>query len=692
MPQHLATGQTAGRGIIFDVDDEAPGTEGNEWILRIVEGRAATAATAAVNASILTRPTGTRLRITMSNSGAVDVEAGNIGAPNQWTIRSTILGSATSIVVFGVDQEILISHPSAATVQDLIDEIADHNSGAPTGTPQLSMDLLGGIAAGNSISTASITGTFGETFSGYVPGMAAIAREPIAFNVDEDAQEMTLTCIATDSVSAIVAAIGTDNATLQVAGSNNRLFSGYFSGAVGTVNVIIFVGGVQNEPIEVVQDDDTKTATVHYLATDSLQDIKDALGDVATFYLGTDESADPEAATFADRPFSRSGLSGGGSGASTGAALVTKSTTTLPDMSSWNLLWQAGGTTDARIAAGNTGAFRITDRPLLTGEDFSSHVILVAWIDNSAGKEGKFMYIRRELFTSEFAYTSAGGGWVDWSDNNWIGISYLDDTTFRFRGNNMGLRRIYGTNDITVLTDVVLAGGGGGGGAGDILQSVDTIPDDVVANDIWNRDGLLLKHVTHPGTDRVVDFVTISDARLVNDDGIDLANPNYTALYLGYYPTALLPTNPATDQFWMNAGHVFIKHDGTVNAPYDPFADGEPWDMLAGPPAWVDLLFQSGANVDEGVRVTMVGKHASQVGVMGNDWHVDVNEVGSISPNVSAQVNTANPDKLEIILKSRTSGNRASLNEIVTAINAIAPTGTLAGVKFLAELTGGAYW
>ena len=115
-----------------------------------------------------------------------------------------------------------------------------------------------------------------------------------------------------------------------------------------------------------------------------------------------------------------------------------------PDLSTWDLVWQAGALTSDRLASVNDNAFRTTDRDLIAGKTFASYRVMVAWIDNSGNKEGKFMYIPRQLWQDEFSYVQSGGGWADWSDNRWIGLSYESDTAFRFRGNGMGLRRLFG--------------------------------------------------------------------------------------------------------------------------------------------------------------------------------------------------------------------------------------------------------
>ena len=143
-----------------------------------------------------------------------------------------------------------------------------------------------------------------------------------------------------------------------------------------------------------------------------------------------------------------------------GGGTITTTTDTVPDFSDWDIIWEAGVNTADRIASANTNDFRTTNRPLGTGKRFSDFDFLAAWIDNSTGVEGKFMYLEMRRFENEFSYVSGSGGWVDWSDNRWIGISYQDDTNFRFRGNGMGLRKIFGIENKTVVTG--LTGGPAG--------------------------------------------------------------------------------------------------------------------------------------------------------------------------------------------------------------------------------------
>ena len=122
-------------------------------------------------------------------------------------------------------------------------------------------------------------------------------------------------------------------------------------------------------------------------------------------------------------------------------------------MGDWQLLWEAGSNdTDRRTASGDTNL------DLISGEAFSNHSVLVAWIDNNINNEGKFMYVETARFVSAFSTTDSGGGWVDWSDTGFIGLKYLDDDTFRKTGGGMGLRKLYGINNASVAAIQGVAG------------------------------------------------------------------------------------------------------------------------------------------------------------------------------------------------------------------------------------------
>ena len=106
----------------------------------------------------------------------------------------------------------------------------------------------------------------------------------------------------------------------------------------------------------------------------------------------------------------------------------------------WTLLFEAGAGVNDRLDTGSA-TVRAATYTLETDETFSGYDELACWIDNSSGREAKFMY----LLVSHFITTlGTAGNWVDWSDNRWCGVSYRTDTTFQVVGNGMGIRRIYG--------------------------------------------------------------------------------------------------------------------------------------------------------------------------------------------------------------------------------------------------------
>ena len=133
-------------------------------------------------------------------------------------------------------------------------------------------------------------------------------------------------------------------------------------------------------------------------------------------------------------------------------------------MGDWQLLWEVDSTETSRVTDSST----TTNYDLISGEAFSNHEILVAWIDNNVNREGKFMYVDRDRFATVFTTTDSGGGWVDWSDSGWIGLKYLDDDTFRKTGGGMGIRKLYGINNASVSAvqgEIGPAGGVGPAGA-----------------------------------------------------------------------------------------------------------------------------------------------------------------------------------------------------------------------------------
>ena len=132
-------------------------------------------------------------------------------------------------------------------------------------------------------------------------------------------------------------------------------------------------------------------------------------------------------------------------GIATSGAGVTVDLDVMPD---WDLIWEFTTTTNERglTTAGST------NRNLMTGKSFADYDTIIAWIDNNVNTEGKFMWIQREHFATIFISTAAGGGWVDWSDGGWIGLKYVDDTTFHKSGGGMGLRKLYGINGTIQVT------------------------------------------------------------------------------------------------------------------------------------------------------------------------------------------------------------------------------------------------
>ena len=141
----------------------------------------------------------------------------------------------------------------------------------------------------------------------------------------------------------------------------------------------------------------------------------------------------------------------------------TALTTELDVIPAWDLIWENAATTNARglTTSGNTNL------DLITGKEFDDYDIIVAWIDNGPNTEGKFMYIEREQFANIFISSANGSGWVDWSDNGWIGMKYFNNTTFRKTGGGMGLRKLYGINGNVTVTGLK----GDAGDAGDGLNT-----------------------------------------------------------------------------------------------------------------------------------------------------------------------------------------------------------------------------
>ena len=132
------------------------------------------------------------------------------------------------------------------------------------------------------------------------------------------------------------------------------------------------------------------------------------------------------------------------------------------------LLWEEGAGNTARLTQSGT-----TNLDLISGLAFSQFQTLAAWVDNGAGTQGYFLWIERSLFANVFNTNNSGSGWVGYSDTNWIGLKYLDDTTFRKAFGDMGIRKLYGIADgetprinpanwTFTVTPYTLTGGGTG--------------------------------------------------------------------------------------------------------------------------------------------------------------------------------------------------------------------------------------
>ena len=129
---------------------------------------------------------------------------------------------------------------------------------------------------------------------------------------------------------------------------------------------------------------------------------------------------------------------------------VTKSP--VVNMSDWDLIWEQGSTETARLTTNSP----TIDRDLISGKAFSDYDFIAAWIDNGTQRQGKFMYITYDLWSNVFTITDTGSGWVDWSDNSWIGIKHASDTAFRKIGGGMGIRKMYGIRNKTIVTEVTV--------------------------------------------------------------------------------------------------------------------------------------------------------------------------------------------------------------------------------------------
>ena len=240
------------------------------------------------------------------------------------------------------------------------------------------------------------------------------------------------------------------------------------------------------------------------------------------------------------------------------------------------------------------------------------------------------------------------------------------------------------------------------GGGGSYLPSLDDTPTGVEDDGLWNRRGLFVQEHIKQLADSTRAFTSFDlSTAFVNVDSKLIGNVNYPGNWRGLFledehaadgvrrPAAASHNN----EFGLNAanGH-FEKSNGTDWLEYDPFASGQPWENAYPYGAYADTTFQSGANEDKGIRITLTGKIPSIIGETGDSWelywYLDDTITAASGVEVVAVV-SGGVNFLQIKLKAIDGGADApTLVAIVAALNSFQPGGAFAGFLCTAGYIG----
>ena len=219
---------------------------------------------------------------------------------------------------------------------------------------------------------------------------------------------------------------------------------------------------------------------------------------------------------------------------------------------------------------------------------------------------------------------------------------------------------------------------------------------------LWNRRGLFVQEHIKQLADSTRAYTTFDlSTAFVNVDSKLIGNVNRPGNWLGLFledehaaggvrrPAAASHNN----EFGLNAanGH-FEKSNGTDWLEYDPFASGQPWENAYPYGAYADTTFQSGANEDKGIRITLTGKIPSIIGETGDAWelywYLDDTITAASGVEVVAVV-SGGVNFLQIKLKAIDGGASApTLVAIVAALNSFQPGGAFAGFLCTAGYIG----
>lgn len=183
---------------------------------------------------------------------------------------------------------------------------------------------------------------------------------------------------------------------------------------------------------------------------------------------------------------------------------------------------------------------------------------------------------------------------------------------------------------------------------------------------MWNKIGELVKRKTKLFEASAAEstLYNLSSPQVIVN-GVSIPNLNFTSRWLGEYRTeeSRPPASGNNNQFLLN-GHTgtFQRSNSNDWVEYNPFASGQPWNNVYPYGAYVDLTFSAGDHSGDGIRITITGKHANQIGTNGNDWTISVSH--SSITSLFHQVGTT-----AFTLFVDTSDPASSIPEILGRIN-----------------------
>ena len=615
-------------------------SEGNDWALRVEEGRPAVVAADGTGAASgtfsvdSTTPTSAGIRFTF-NGPAVDT-IGDLGNDWEYTVNGDLVSTTASLTIGQAGQRITINVGvgTGVLLSDVYNDFISH----------LNFGLIFSVEYINSADgteeIVSTTGAIDNFSGGLATGTAPVtarARDPLAANIDVIDQEILLEALETDTLAQIKVAL--DAATFSVDGATHTLGttssvivygtgsdtgdSFYFGGNPGIQTVTPFGGGIDPEPLGASLDDEAKTLTVLYASgvddLDAMVAIIDGLGGVSAVLLYSTDGADfPETAGFT-RGFRGAGGSGIGphveaivSYADPALFIATIGETTLvnPTTTAINVLalTTAGILIDrggiATIDAGtNSLQELVIDAPGTYEIAFSLYNFETAGA-NRAELFGSLVQIRAGVsmpgsIRTFFGYNRGTGG----SLRSYISGTAIYDME---AGDSIELRLSEGFTTATVFTiggldsfiqispvlgaASVQISGGSFGVKGWIepkpAYGIDDLHKFVIVNGVECR----IEVDYHAGHARAVEFQILADiGTALSADGGEVSTGD-AGNFRGWFRRAGdIPTADRTDGAWYcarNIGDFEIQdpaggHTSERWVGYDPFESGEPWASIA---------------------------------------------------------------------------------------------------------------